>query len=191
VWLAQNVAVIRFISFFSLSLGLERAYRSLAHLFTPAKLRLAVDGLINSSRNSKDMYKSRYTIRNPRNSSTRFSPKPICRQPPPDYQPTLPNRRTTQNLHRRKVLRRNYLRRKSLRRRSRTRRRRLLQRYPDRRLLRSRRCTGPQAPSTSRCGCHVIPDATRSLLKPTTLRQIVDVVHFEWSGDIGAVNYCP
>lgn len=36
-----------------------------------------------------------------------------------------------------------------------------------------------------------LADATRSLLEPTTLRQIVDVVHFEWSGDVGAVDYCP
>ncbi|CAI7590805.1 unnamed protein product [Penicillium glandicola] len=36
-----------------------------------------------------------------------------------------------------------------------------------------------------------LADATRSLLEPKTLRQIVDVVHFEWSGDVGAVDYCP
>ncbi|KAJ5290940.1 hypothetical protein N7478_000191 [Penicillium angulare] len=36
-----------------------------------------------------------------------------------------------------------------------------------------------------------LADATRSLLNPTVLRQIVDVVHFEWRGDIGAVDYCP
>jgi hypothetical protein len=36
-----------------------------------------------------------------------------------------------------------------------------------------------------------LADATRSLLEPSTLRQIVDVVHFEWSGDVGAVDYCP
>jgi hypothetical protein len=36
-----------------------------------------------------------------------------------------------------------------------------------------------------------LADATRSLLEPTTLRQIVDMVHFEWRGDVGAVGYCP
>ena len=36
-----------------------------------------------------------------------------------------------------------------------------------------------------------LADAARSLLEPATLRQIVDVVHFEWSGDVGAVDYCP
>ncbi|KAJ5097767.1 hypothetical protein N7456_008488 [Penicillium angulare] len=36
-----------------------------------------------------------------------------------------------------------------------------------------------------------LADATRSLLNPTVLRQIVDVVHFQWRGDIGAVDYCP
>ena len=36
-----------------------------------------------------------------------------------------------------------------------------------------------------------LADATRSLLDPTVLRQIVDVVHFEWRGDVGMVNYCP
>ncbi|KAJ5971372.1 uncharacterized protein N7479_001290 [Penicillium vulpinum] len=36
-----------------------------------------------------------------------------------------------------------------------------------------------------------LADATRSLLEPTTLRQVLDVVHFEWSGDVGAVDYCP
>ncbi|KAJ5781107.1 hypothetical protein N7457_006267 [Penicillium paradoxum] len=36
-----------------------------------------------------------------------------------------------------------------------------------------------------------LADATRSLLEPTTLRRIVDVVHFEWRGDVGAIDYCP
>ncbi|KAJ5899993.1 hypothetical protein N7495_004737 [Penicillium taxi] len=36
-----------------------------------------------------------------------------------------------------------------------------------------------------------LADATRSFLEPTVLRRIVDVVHFEWRGDLGAVNYCP
>lgn len=36
-----------------------------------------------------------------------------------------------------------------------------------------------------------LADATRSLLEPTVLRRIVDVVHYEWSGDVGAVDYCP
>jgi hypothetical protein len=30
-----------------------------------------------------------------------------------------------------------------------------------------------------------LADATRSLLEPTVLRRIVDVVHYEWSGDVG------
>ncbi|EED17526.1 conserved hypothetical protein [Talaromyces stipitatus ATCC 10500] len=34
-------------------------------------------------------------------------------------------------------------------------------------------------------------DITRSLLKPEILRKIVDVVHFEWKGDIGDGEYCP
>ncbi|KAI9931689.1 hypothetical protein ASPWEDRAFT_37455 [Aspergillus wentii DTO 134E9] len=34
-------------------------------------------------------------------------------------------------------------------------------------------------------------DITRSLLKPATLRRIVDVVHFEWTGSVGDVDYCP
>ena len=36
-----------------------------------------------------------------------------------------------------------------------------------------------------------IADSTRSLLDPLTLRKIVDVVHFEWQGQIGDVEYCP
>ncbi|KAJ5731530.1 uncharacterized protein N7483_006038 [Penicillium malachiteum] len=36
-----------------------------------------------------------------------------------------------------------------------------------------------------------LADATRSLLDPFVLRRIVDVVHFEWCGDIGAKDYCP
>lgn len=34
-------------------------------------------------------------------------------------------------------------------------------------------------------------DITRSLLEPTTLRKIIDVVHFEWKGDIGDEEFCP
>lgn len=34
-------------------------------------------------------------------------------------------------------------------------------------------------------------DITRSLLRPETLRKIVDVVHFEWRGDIGDREFCP
>ncbi|EEA23875.1 hypothetical protein TMatcc_006948 [Talaromyces marneffei ATCC 18224] len=34
-------------------------------------------------------------------------------------------------------------------------------------------------------------DITRSLLRPQTLRKIVDVVHFEWSGDVGDREFCP
>lgn len=36
-----------------------------------------------------------------------------------------------------------------------------------------------------------LADATRSLMLPSVLRQIIDVVHYEWNGDIGAVDYCP
>jgi len=36
-----------------------------------------------------------------------------------------------------------------------------------------------------------VADSTRSLLNPPTLRRIVDIVHFEWSGDVGDVEYCP
>ncbi|KAJ5708522.1 hypothetical protein N7488_008323 [Penicillium malachiteum] len=36
-----------------------------------------------------------------------------------------------------------------------------------------------------------LADATRSLLDPFVLRRIVDVVHFEWCGDVGAKDYCP
>jgi hypothetical protein len=36
-----------------------------------------------------------------------------------------------------------------------------------------------------------LADSTRSLLDPVTLRKIVDVVHFEWQGQIGDVKYCP
>jgi hypothetical protein len=36
-----------------------------------------------------------------------------------------------------------------------------------------------------------LADATRDLLQPAVLRKIIDVVHYEWSGDLGAVDYCP
>ncbi|KAI2896289.1 hypothetical protein CBS63078_5580 [Aspergillus niger] len=36
-----------------------------------------------------------------------------------------------------------------------------------------------------------LADITRSLLEPQTLRRIVDVVHFEWTGCEGEVDYCP
>lgn len=36
-----------------------------------------------------------------------------------------------------------------------------------------------------------LADATRSLMEPTVLRKIIDVVHYEWNGDVGAVDYCP
>ncbi|KAJ5999858.1 hypothetical protein N7481_000267 [Penicillium waksmanii] len=36
-----------------------------------------------------------------------------------------------------------------------------------------------------------LADATRDLLQPKVLRKIIDVVHYEWSGDLGAVDYCP
>ncbi|KAJ5232830.1 hypothetical protein N7468_005786 [Penicillium chermesinum] len=36
-----------------------------------------------------------------------------------------------------------------------------------------------------------LADATRSLMEPRVLRKLVDVVHFEWDGDVGAVDYCP
>lgn len=36
-----------------------------------------------------------------------------------------------------------------------------------------------------------LADATRDLLQPKVLRKVIDVVHYEWSGDLGAVDYCP
>ncbi|GLB10289.1 hypothetical protein AtubIFM57258_006691 [Aspergillus tubingensis] len=36
-----------------------------------------------------------------------------------------------------------------------------------------------------------LADITRSLLEPGTLRRIVDVAHFEWTGCEGEVDYCP
>ena len=36
-----------------------------------------------------------------------------------------------------------------------------------------------------------LADSTRSLLQPTNLRMIIDVVHFPWSGEPGDVEYCP
>lgn len=36
-----------------------------------------------------------------------------------------------------------------------------------------------------------LADTARCLLEPTVLRKIIDVVHYEWSGDLGAINYCP
>ncbi|GKZ86285.1 hypothetical protein AnigIFM56816_001337 [Aspergillus niger] len=36
-----------------------------------------------------------------------------------------------------------------------------------------------------------LADITGSLLEPRTLRRIVDLVHFEWMGCEGDVDYCP
>ncbi|GLA31379.1 hypothetical protein AnigIFM63326_010051 [Aspergillus niger] len=36
-----------------------------------------------------------------------------------------------------------------------------------------------------------LADSTRSLLNPVSLRRIIDVVHFDWHGDTGDVEYCP
>lgn len=36
-----------------------------------------------------------------------------------------------------------------------------------------------------------LADSARSLLEPVTLRKIIDVVHFEWLGHTGDVEYCP
>lgn len=36
-----------------------------------------------------------------------------------------------------------------------------------------------------------LADTARSVLHPLNLRKIVDVVHFEWNGDIGDSEYCP
>ncbi|KFY13926.1 hypothetical protein V492_02971 [Pseudogymnoascus sp. VKM F-4246] len=36
-----------------------------------------------------------------------------------------------------------------------------------------------------------LADTARSLLEPITLRKIIDVVHFEWLGQTGDVEYCP
>lgn len=34
-------------------------------------------------------------------------------------------------------------------------------------------------------------DVVRVVLHPGNLRRLVDVVHYEWTGDLGAVDYCP
>jgi hypothetical protein len=36
-----------------------------------------------------------------------------------------------------------------------------------------------------------VADVVRVLLHPDNLRRIVDVVHFQWTGDLGHVDYCP
>ncbi|KAM5454301.1 hypothetical protein MaudCBS49596_002318 [Microsporum audouinii] len=36
-----------------------------------------------------------------------------------------------------------------------------------------------------------LADSTRTLLRPATLRRIIDIVHFEWRGPAGDVEYCP
>ncbi|RAO65241.1 uncharacterized protein BHQ10_001253 [Talaromyces amestolkiae] len=36
-----------------------------------------------------------------------------------------------------------------------------------------------------------LADVTRSLLEPLTMRRIVDVVHYAWTGSVGDANYCP
>ncbi|KAK2874961.1 hypothetical protein FQN49_001912 [Arthroderma sp. PD_2] len=36
-----------------------------------------------------------------------------------------------------------------------------------------------------------LADSTRSLLRPIALRRMIDVVHFEWQGPTGDVEYCP
>ncbi|EAW13694.1 uncharacterized protein ACLA_044140 [Aspergillus clavatus NRRL 1] len=36
-----------------------------------------------------------------------------------------------------------------------------------------------------------LADVTRALLQPAQLRRIVDVVHYEWKGGVGDVEYCP
>ncbi|KAJ5629050.1 hypothetical protein N7490_011278 [Penicillium lividum] len=36
-----------------------------------------------------------------------------------------------------------------------------------------------------------LADSMRTLLIPLTLRKVVDVVHFDWHGNTGDVEYCP
>lgn len=36
-----------------------------------------------------------------------------------------------------------------------------------------------------------LADATREMLNPTSLRRLVDFVHYEWDGQIGDAHYCP
>jgi hypothetical protein len=36
-----------------------------------------------------------------------------------------------------------------------------------------------------------LADMTRILLEPKLFRRVVDVVHHEWNGSIGNINYCP
>jgi hypothetical protein len=36
-----------------------------------------------------------------------------------------------------------------------------------------------------------LADMVRLLLRPSSLRRIVDVVHYPWTGDVGMVEYCP
>ncbi|KAK5789822.1 hypothetical protein VI817_008945 [Penicillium citrinum] len=36
-----------------------------------------------------------------------------------------------------------------------------------------------------------LADITRSLLEPQTMRRIVDMVHYTWTGSVGDANYCP
>lgn len=36
-----------------------------------------------------------------------------------------------------------------------------------------------------------LADSTRSILNPGTLSRIIDVLHFEWVGNTGDVEYCP
>ncbi|EFR01199.1 hypothetical protein MGYG_04201 [Nannizzia gypsea CBS 118893] len=36
-----------------------------------------------------------------------------------------------------------------------------------------------------------LADMVRLLLKPSTFRRIVDVVHYSWTDDVGEVDYCP
>ena len=36
-----------------------------------------------------------------------------------------------------------------------------------------------------------LADAARAVLNPQSLRKVVDVIHFQWSGDVGDVEYCP
>jgi hypothetical protein len=45
--------------------------------------------------------------------------------------------------------------------------------------------------SSSKSHLAWLANSTRSLLDPVTLRKIVDVVHFEWQGQIGGMEYCP
>lgn len=36
-----------------------------------------------------------------------------------------------------------------------------------------------------------LADSARVVLEPKLLRRLIDVVHYEWTGSVGDVSYCP